>query len=478
MSELLKIRISIISLIFLLMTLVLPHNALSEISYQKMNHIITLNDSRLNVKSITEISIKGSPINSVSFTFPKTWQIANFKAYENNSSNLLTTTIEENYSSSSIRVTVNFPTKSENETYKLVSEFSSSYRKDIDRIKYFYWSWGNASHPLELSYTIKIPSFVEIVYTNSTYNRILEKDYTIIGTNGIAEPNEYFEFWFYYRNLNPPELKLIKYPTSTEITEGETFIVTIEVVNIGELVAKNVSITNKISGVFKPEGETSWNTDIQPSESKQFKYVLRGISASKNELSEESIAVYTDESGENWYESRSNQFNITINRLPYVIDFFGIKIPLKLENPLPLIYNFFIGYLVLFTIYIVRRRDVTTWNSISSLDKIIYSTFCSIINFIISFYVIGVVLFIVSLPLVYIFEIHNIDPEFLFYYLFPLMSVVITSTLLDKLTNRLGRRRVNIVDSILMYFFRNKKRLIILYIGIILLALIKYFTFS
>jgi len=440
---------------------------------EQTEQIFTINESDIiHVKFIDTINVSEYYITSHSFRLPVTWNISGFAAYDfSNTSHHLNFTIEKtNFTFNTIFF--HFP-ENRNNSYTLVFEFD--YRNPYDRInnfRYFYWAWGGADYLINLKYVVNLPAFYDVEFSNETYEKITERNFTILTTNGVAMPNEFFTFWFYVKKVNPPQLKITKLINLTQVKENEPFYVIVDVTNLGGSLAKNISIADKVPGVFKLEsGQLNWFGDIESGKTETIKYVLRGTAPSANEPLGVVEASYTDIWGSKFYSSVSNQPSITIEKTTEILDIYGIKVPIPFGDPLLIIYNFFIGYLVMFSIFVIKRKDYNAWSSMPSIDKVIYSIFSSIINFVTAI-ILGGIMILLLIPFVLLLEIHPLTIPNWPMYLLLIIAIPFTSYKLDEWIENVKRSESNAINWIVNLFSKNKKKLILLYTSILIFFII------
>lgn len=424
-------------------------NAYAVTYSEKMEQIFNFNESDIvHIKFIDTINASEALLSSNSFRFGKSMDISNLYAYDITTKDSLNYTITD--SGNFTRITVNFPAHS-SYTFALEFDYKNPY-KPYTGINRFYWRWGGASYPIELKYTFRLPPENLIIYSSKDYTTLIEGRNTILVIEGNAPANESFDFLFDYKKVGMPKISINKLLSKTSIIEGETTVVTLIFTNIGESVAKNVTIKDPISGIFSKEsGNNEWYGDLESGETQSFEYTLRGKASSENRLLGSAEVTYTDFWGSNTFRTISNDITISVKNAPDFLDFGLFKLPVPSGFSQVIIYNFFIGYGILMWVFLLRKKDYKTWKDIPFFDKVIYSFITSGIN---------VVLTVFPLILILMFKQNLLFIKNIEYVIF-LIPVYPTVLLVEKLIKNISNKKVY-----LTFYFLVGLLLLILYFGI------------
>ncbi len=317
------------------------------------------------------------------------------------------------------------------ESYAFVFQFNSTnFMRLNENNQKFEWSWGNWTYPIKVNYTVLLPPLYKIVYSQNFIEHT-SKGKTLLTAVGESKANEYFAALAVIEKLEPPKLEIKKLLEKSKINTGDNLKVIVFIYNTGGSAAKKILVTDSFSGVFNIEsGNRSWSGDIEAGKYQSYTYVLKATTSSKNEFLGNAVAVYTD-LWENTYTDVSDDPTITIEKSQYIIELFGLRIPSLFDTLSLNLYMVFTGYLVLFTVFIIIRKDKHTWSSTDSMDKIIWSVIIGLINFIISFILFFIFAISISVVSSLLIKISN-ETISNVWYLTPLFSVPLTADIVDK----------------------------------------------
>jgi len=116
-------------------------------------------------------------------------------------------------------------------------------------------------------------------------------------------------------NTNYPRLFVTKVVDSTEVTLGESFLVTITITNYGNNTAFNVTFVDDLTAewVFNITGLTRVSySQIEPNQTRTFSYIATAISKGNYQLHSAHIYYYTSEVQPNEFLAISNALDITV----------------------------------------------------------------------------------------------------------------------------------------------------------------------
>lgn len=395
---------------------------------ESTKQIFTFNESDIvHIKFIDTISSQEYPLSNHVFGFAKSSNVSNFNAYDFNTSEALNYTFIITPGNSSNIITVNFPKPYLNYTFVLEFDYKNPYNA------VFYWSWGNATYPIELKYIFRLPDNNEITQASKHYETITENNSLLFVAEGTAHAKEYFDFQFNFGKIIPPNIFINKVLSKTSIIEGETVIVTIDVTNIGGSKAKDLRIIDKYPGIFNREsGSNEWSGDLEAGQTEKLEYTLKAKASEKNKNLDGTIAVYTDIWNLSRYTNVSNNVIVSIEKAPAKLNLIVTEVSIPDELFPLLLYNFFVGYGILMWLFILKRTDHKTWKDIPFFDKIIYSFSVGIIN--LGFAAIIFVLLALFIPKLLLST--GIE------YFFVLVTVYPTVIIIDKLITSIKNKDV------------------------------------
>ena len=437
---------------------------------ESMEQIFTLDESDIvHVKFIDTVTYsEGYPVQN-SFRFPKEWNVSNIFAYDIlNNTHLNRTMYGLN---STEKITVWFP-ENRNNSYTFGLEFDyKNLKNNVNSLRYFGWSGGGAGYPISIRYTFKLPPLYILRLSNNTGNEVIKDNATILKSSGIAMSNESLFSWFYFGKVEPPLLRITKFPDLAQINERDPFKINVEITNFGGSLAENVSFTDNIPSLFKLEsGQSNWFGNIDVGETEKITYILSGIVHSNNEPLGVAQVTYTDEWGSRTYNSVSNQPVVTIEDVVGAINIYGLDIPIFMR-PQDIVFLFFSGYLVLFHLFVIRRKDYSSWNLMSSMDKVIYIIVSSIFNIIMTILIVLSLL----LPFLYLLNLIPLALEEWVMYLFVLISVPFSSYTLDYCIGKFQKNKIEFVGSFLKFISKNMLKILLIYV--LLMILVKIIRF-
>ena len=116
-------------------------------------------------------------------------------------------------------------------------------------------------------------------------------------------------------NTNYPGLFVTKVVDKTEVTLGESFLVTITITNFGNKTAFNVTFIDDLTAewVFKITGLTRISySQIEPNQTRTFSYIVTAISKGNYQLHSARVYYYTSEVQPDEFLAISNNLDITV----------------------------------------------------------------------------------------------------------------------------------------------------------------------
>ncbi len=116
-------------------------------------------------------------------------------------------------------------------------------------------------------------------------------------------------------NTNYPSLFVTKVVDKTEVTLGESFLVTITITNFGNKTAFNVTFIDDMPAewVFNITGLTRISySQIEPNQTRTFSYIVTAISKGNYQLHSARVYYYTSEVQPDEFLAISNNLDITV----------------------------------------------------------------------------------------------------------------------------------------------------------------------
>jgi len=408
----------------------------------EMHQIFTVDDVNvLRVRFNITANPPIHPSHCVPFRLRKEYNATNFSAYSITDN--ISLAVNNETENDSIRFYLEYwqsqrvPSE-EPEPHTVIIDFDSfGFIKESPLGRYnLYWNWGGVSYNLPLKYTFKINKkfqYHEEYSSCPQCNISQEGDYTIISVGGIAKNNSYFpdnKIHIAFKNFKPPSLKVSKRLVNPgSISVDENVIIHFTIRNNGDSIAKNITILPYDPPMFKPFDEQDLTmSELKPGDVHQLPYYLKALTRTEVEeyLGPDSVKFY-DVWGRD-YSIQSNGIGIRVEGKKITLPFLGIAV--AEEKFLSYLYNFILGYCILFYIVVIRQKQFDSWKSIPFFDKSIVSVVLAILNFavVIAF---SLILLVTYSMVAQLFDLEsNLFelPEWTITYVFPILLYLTTFT--------------------------------------------------